>query len=127
MGLTGVYVAEGVPSSFTNCVRWFLLEYSRHLFRLVITSVDGLDGIQSRRQVWCRIDSSSISAPTDRPFILILEQEASNYNKISMSYQNSILRRFDSLRDQAKDALLALSSCVCKPAATVKVNGRTCT
>jgi len=44
-----------------------------------------------------------------------------------MSYQDSILRRFDSLRDQAKDALLAMTSCVCKPAATVKVNGRTCT
>ncbi|KIM33499.1 hypothetical protein M408DRAFT_155596 [Serendipita vermifera MAFF 305830] len=42
-----------------------------------------------------------------------------------MSYQDSIMRRIDSLRDQAKDALLALTSCVCKPAATVKVNGRT--
>ncbi|PVG04362.1 Pkinase-domain-containing protein [Serendipita vermifera] len=41
-----------------------------------------------------------------------------------MSYQDSILRRFDSLKEQAKDAIWALTSCACKPAATVKVNGR---
>jgi serine/threonine kinase 16 len=44
-----------------------------------------------------------------------------------MSYQESLLRHFDSLKEQLKDAVWALTSCACKPAATVKVNGRTCT
>ncbi|KAG8811278.1 hypothetical protein FRC17_002544 [Serendipita sp. 399] len=42
-----------------------------------------------------------------------------------MSYTDSILRHLDSFKEQAKDALWALTSCACKPAATVKVNGRT--
>ncbi|CAG7849600.1 Serine/threonine-protein kinase 16; AltName: Full=Myristoylated and palmitoylated serine/threonine-protein kinase; Short=MPSK; AltName: Full=Protein kinase PKL12; AltName: Full=TGF-beta-stimulated factor 1; Short=TSF-1; AltName: Full=Tyrosine-protein kinase STK16; AltName: Full=hPSK [Serendipita indica DSM 11827] len=42
-----------------------------------------------------------------------------------MSYQDSLLRRFDALKAQAQDAIWALTSCVCKPSATVKVNGRT--
>ncbi|KAJ7018800.1 other/NAK protein kinase [Mycena alexandri] len=35
------------------------------------------------------------------------------------------LRAFDSLKDQAKDALWALSSCLCQQSAKVKINGRT--
>ncbi|KAG8788526.1 hypothetical protein FRC20_004740 [Serendipita sp. 405] len=42
-----------------------------------------------------------------------------------MSYTDSILRHLDSLKEQAKDALWAITSCAFKPAATVKVNGRT--
>ena len=38
-----------------------------------------------------------------------------------------LLRAFDSLIDQAKDALWAVSSCVCQQSAKVKINGRTCT
>lgn len=44
----------------------------------------------------------------------------------AMSYQDLILRKLDSLKDQAKDALWAVSSCICKPAAKIKINGRTC-
>ncbi|CAG8591468.1 1804_t:CDS:2 [Acaulospora colombiana] len=44
--------------------------------------------------------------------------------RTTMSYQDSILSRFDSLKEQAKDAIWALAGCACKPAATVKVNGR---
>ena len=32
----------------------------------------------------------------------------------------------DTLKDQAKDALWAVSSCVCQQSAKVKINGRTC-
>ncbi len=44
----------------------------------------------------------------------------------AMSYQDFILRKLDSLKDQAKDALWAVTSCICKPAAKIKINGRTC-
>ncbi|KIJ52504.1 hypothetical protein M422DRAFT_223049 [Sphaerobolus stellatus SS14] len=36
-----------------------------------------------------------------------------------------LLRALDTLKDQAKDALWALSSCVCQQSAKVKINGRT--
>ncbi|KAJ7077166.1 protein kinase [Mycena belliarum] len=36
-----------------------------------------------------------------------------------------LLRTFDSIKDQAKDALWALSSCLCQQSAKVKINGRT--
>ncbi|KAJ7476131.1 protein kinase [Mycena latifolia] len=36
-----------------------------------------------------------------------------------------LLRAFDSIKDQAKDALWALSSCLCQQSAKVKINGRT--
>ncbi|KAJ6507891.1 other/NAK protein kinase [Mycena vitilis] len=36
-----------------------------------------------------------------------------------------LLRAFDSLKDQTKDALWALSSCLCQQSAKVKINGRT--
>ncbi|KAJ7168498.1 other/NAK protein kinase [Mycena filopes] len=36
-----------------------------------------------------------------------------------------LLRAFDTLKDQAKDALWALSSCLCQQSAKVKINGRT--
>ncbi|KAJ6624069.1 Pkinase-domain-containing protein [Mycena sp. CBHHK59/15] len=36
-----------------------------------------------------------------------------------------LLRAIDSLKDQAKDALWALSSCLCQQSAKVKINGRT--
>ncbi|KAJ7762028.1 other/NAK protein kinase [Mycena maculata] len=36
-----------------------------------------------------------------------------------------LLRAFDSLKDQAKDAIWALSSCLCQQSAKVKINGRT--
>lgn len=32
----------------------------------------------------------------------------------------------DSVREQAKDALWALSSCLCQQSASVKINGRSC-
>ncbi|CAK5269738.1 unnamed protein product [Mycena citricolor] len=38
---------------------------------------------------------------------------------------SSLQRVFDSVKDQAKDALYALSSCVCQQSAKVKINGRT--
>ncbi|KAJ7261724.1 other/NAK protein kinase [Mycena haematopus] len=37
----------------------------------------------------------------------------------------SLLRAFDNLQDRAKDALYALSSCLCQQSAKVKINGRT--
>lgn len=36
------------------------------------------------------------------------------------------LRAIDTLKDQAKDALWAVTSCVCQPSAKIKINGRTC-
>ncbi|KAJ7455215.1 other/NAK protein kinase [Mycena galericulata] len=36
-----------------------------------------------------------------------------------------LLRAFDTLKDQAKDAIWALSSCLCQQSAKVKINGRT--
>lgn len=33
---------------------------------------------------------------------------------------------FDTLKDQAKDAIWALSSCLCQQSAKIKINGRTC-
>ncbi|KAF8573020.1 other/NAK protein kinase [Ramaria rubella] len=38
---------------------------------------------------------------------------------------SQFLRALDSLKDQAKDALWAVSSCVCQQSAKVKINGRT--
>jgi serine/threonine kinase 16 len=37
-----------------------------------------------------------------------------------------LLRAIDTLKDQAKDALWAVSSCICQQSAKVKINGRTC-
>lgn len=37
-----------------------------------------------------------------------------------------VIGALDSLKDQAKDALWALSSCLCQQSAKVKINGRTC-
>lgn len=36
------------------------------------------------------------------------------------------LRALDTLKDQAKDALWAVTSCICQPSAKIKINGRTC-
>lgn len=33
---------------------------------------------------------------------------------------------FDTLKEQAKDAIWALSSCLCQQSAKIKINGRTC-
>lgn len=38
---------------------------------------------------------------------------------------DQLLRALDSLKDQAKDAFFALSSCICQQSAKVKINGRT--
>ncbi|KAG8906340.1 hypothetical protein FRB99_007120, partial [Tulasnella sp. 403] len=35
-----------------------------------------------------------------------------------------VLSSLDSLRDKAQDALFAITSCICQPSATIKVNGR---
>jgi serine/threonine kinase 16 len=43
-----------------------------------------------------------------------------------MSIPSQLLRALDSIKDQAKDALWALSSCICQQSAKVKINGRTC-
>lgn len=43
-----------------------------------------------------------------------------------MSYSDLLLRKFDNTKERAKDAIFSLMSCVCQPAATVKVNGRNC-
>ncbi|KAI5833720.1 Pkinase-domain-containing protein [Schizophyllum commune Tattone D] len=42
-----------------------------------------------------------------------------------MSIPPSLLNAFDNLRDQAKDAIWALSSCLCQQSAKIKINGRT--
>ncbi|KAF9048772.1 other/NAK protein kinase [Panaeolus papilionaceus] len=42
-----------------------------------------------------------------------------------MSLPPQLLRAFESLRDQAKDAIWALSSCLCQQTPKVKINGRT--
>ncbi|KAL1739950.1 kinase-like domain-containing protein [Schizophyllum fasciatum] len=42
-----------------------------------------------------------------------------------MSLPASLLNTFDNLRDQAKDAIWALSSCLCQQSAKIKINGRT--
>ncbi|KAM6504184.1 other/NAK protein kinase [Amanita muscaria] len=41
-----------------------------------------------------------------------------------MAVPSQLVRALESWKDQAKDALLALSSCVCQQTATVKINGR---
>ncbi|GJJ08228.1 hypothetical protein Clacol_002437 [Clathrus columnatus] len=38
---------------------------------------------------------------------------------------SQLSRTLDTLKDQAKDALWALTSCVCQPSAKIKINGRT--
>ncbi|EJD06924.1 other/NAK protein kinase [Fomitiporia mediterranea MF3/22] len=42
-----------------------------------------------------------------------------------MSFPPQLLQSVDSLRERAKDALYALTSCLCHPSAKVKINGRT--
>jgi serine/threonine kinase 16 len=42
-----------------------------------------------------------------------------------MSIPPQLLRALDSVKDQVKDALWALSSCICHQSAKVKINGRT--
>ncbi|KAK1236347.1 Serine/threonine-protein kinase env7, partial [Marasmius sp. AFHP31] len=42
-----------------------------------------------------------------------------------MALPSNLLRTLDSLKDQAKDAIWALSSCICQQSAKVKINGRT--
>ncbi|KAF5337903.1 hypothetical protein D9758_013090 [Tetrapyrgos nigripes] len=42
-----------------------------------------------------------------------------------MSLPPQLLRAFDTFKDQAKDAIWALSSCLCQQSAKVKINGRT--
>ncbi|KIY64992.1 Pkinase-domain-containing protein [Cylindrobasidium torrendii FP15055 ss-10] len=42
-----------------------------------------------------------------------------------MAFNPNFLRTLDNLKDQAKDAFLALSSCLCQQQAKVKINGRT--
>ena len=39
---------------------------------------------------------------------------------------SQLLNLLDSVKDQAKDALWALSSCLCQQSASVKINGRSC-
>lgn len=39
---------------------------------------------------------------------------------------SQLLNLLDNVKEQAKDALWALSSCLCKQSASVKINGRSC-
>ena len=43
-----------------------------------------------------------------------------------MSLAPQLKYSLDSLKERAKDAVWALTSCLCHPAAKVKINGRTC-
>lgn len=43
-----------------------------------------------------------------------------------MSLPPQLLRTLENLRDQAKDAVWALSSCLCQQTPKIKINGRTC-
>ena len=43
-----------------------------------------------------------------------------------MSIPPQLLHSVDGIRERAKDALYALTSCLCHPSAKVKINGRTC-
>ena len=43
-----------------------------------------------------------------------------------MSLPPQLFRAFENFRDQAKDAIWALSSCLCQQSPAVKINGRTC-
>ncbi|TFK49971.1 Pkinase-domain-containing protein [Heliocybe sulcata] len=42
-----------------------------------------------------------------------------------MALPPQLFKVFDNLKDQAKDALFALSSCICQQSAKIKINGRT--
>ena len=43
-----------------------------------------------------------------------------------MALPPQLFRVFETFRDQAKDAIWALSSCLCQQTPAVKINGRTC-
>lgn len=43
-----------------------------------------------------------------------------------MSFPPQLIRTLETLRDQAKDAVWALSSCLCQQTPKIKINGRTC-
>jgi serine/threonine kinase 16 len=43
-----------------------------------------------------------------------------------MALPPQLYRALENVKEQAKDALWALSSCICHQAAKVKINGRTC-
>lgn len=43
-----------------------------------------------------------------------------------MSFPPQLLQSLDSLKERAKDAVWAVTSCLCKQSASVKINGRTC-
>ena len=45
--------------------------------------------------------------------------------RLAMS-SSQIFRAFENVKDQAKDALYAIASCLCHQSAKVKINGRTC-
>ena len=45
--------------------------------------------------------------------------------QLAMS-SSQIFRALENVKDQAKDALYALTSCLCRQSAKVKINGRTC-
>ena len=44
----------------------------------------------------------------------------------TMSFHLQVIRTLETLRDQAKDAIWAMSSCVCQQTPKLKINGRTC-
>lgn len=44
-----------------------------------------------------------------------------------MALPPQLLHALENIKFQAKDALWALSSCICQQSAKIKINGRTCT
>ena len=50
----------------------------------------------------------------------------SSQHSTSMSLPPQLLHTLDSFKERAKDAVWALTSCLCQQSATVKINGRTC-
>jgi hypothetical protein len=77
-----------------------------------------------------RTQTIAIFIPTRRQPVAVLLRNVEPWivltsNLLTMALTH-LVSALDSLKDQAKDALWALSSCLCQQSAKVKINGRTC-
>ena len=73
----------------------------------------------------CAILSTGIGFRVSRSNFMAIHGNSSQHST-SMSLPPQLLHTLDSLKDRAKDAVWALTSCLCQQSATVKINGRTC-
>lgn len=86
----------------------------------------GINNIATRLVSW---PSSEFECPFSRAVLRPAQPRSSHNPKKAvkgMALPPQLFRAFENFRDQAKDAIWALSSCLCQQTPAVKINGRTC-